>query len=249
MKKAYIYIAVVGFTTSVLSSASFAQSSQKVLQKTIDLYSKATSMQSVVQIDTEQVMSGKKHKETAYVTGSFQKPLSFRSEIKTRTQSVSIVCDGKLMSVFDAKKNTYFQVNPSPQAGPQAPGTGNPAQTAMMLKMVFPAQSKVASSGSNYLVTSTKTSSMNNAKQSMTATATIDKASGQLRALSIVNTGNDGKGMSAKLVQAFTIRSQKINTKIATNVFHFTAPKGAKKIAAPTTPGAGTMVPPKPTKK
>ncbi len=249
MKKAYIYLAVLGFSASVLSSASYAQNSQKVLQKTIELYSKATSMQSELQINTEQVMSGKEHKETIYVSGSFQKPLSFRSEIRSNAQKIAavIVCDGKLLSVFDCKKNTYFQVKPTAQAGPQAPGTGNPAQTAMMLKMLFPTDTKVSSSGSNYVLTSTKSSSMNNAKQSMTATAAIDKASGQLRSLSIVNTGNNGKGTSMKLVQSFTIRSQKINTKIAPGVFHFTAPKGVKKVEAPKMGGAGTM-PQKPTK-
>lgn len=244
MKQKYHYLAAVGITVALLSSTSYAQNGQQILKKTIDLYMKAKSIQTVMVTKASMKLDGKTRTENTRHTSAFLKPNSFHFEVGPIGGKVAVkmASNGSVMTVYDIGKNTYFQLKPSPTAGPQAPIAGRPEQTAQMLAMLFPSAPKVKTIGPNYALSHSQSRAEGEAKQAMTATLIVDKNSGQIRSLA-VTVSMSNKGRSLENEQSFIVESQQLNATINPSMFALEVPKGVKKVAPPKAPPASHGAP------
>ncbi|MHB1460801.1 MAG: LolA family protein [Armatimonadota bacterium] len=240
MKHRYLNITLLGLAITLLSSSSFAQDGKQIMKKTVDLYGKAKSIKTVMTTKSSMKMDGKTRNDSMKLVSAYQQPDKFHfviSQLNGKAMAV-IVSNGTLMTVYDAKKNTYFQIKPSAQAGPQAPVAGKPEQTVRFLAELFPATPKVKSVGSNYVLTNTSTQANDDTKQNLLKSMTVDKASGQIRSISVDMTMSS-KSRSMVTNQIFTVVSQSINSAIPASEFKFVVPSGAKKIEPPKPPTGG----------
>ncbi len=247
MKHRYLNITLLGLAITLLSSSSFAQDGKQLMKKTVNLYAKAKSIKTVMITRSSMKMGDKSRNDAMKLVSAYQQPDKFHFEIGPVSGKATaiIVSNGTLMTVYDAKKNTYFQIKPSGQAGPQAPVAGKPEQTVQFLAMLFPATPKVKSVGSNYVLTNTSTQSNDDTKQNLNKALTVDKSSGQIRSIN-VDMVMSSKSRSMVTHQNFTVVSQSINSSINPSDFRFVVPSGAKKIEAPKPPAGGPGGPGKP---